>query len=53
MKKDYVKPEMLVEEMLLESSILALSGGNIIPGPVRPKSNERQNDRGAWGDLWN
>ena len=53
MKKDYVKPELLVEEMLLESSILALSAGDITDKPVRPKSNERQNDRGAWGDLWN
>ena len=51
MKKDYVKPEMLVEEVLLEGMLAA--SVEITPGPVRPKSNERQNDRGAWGDLWN
>ena len=57
MKKEYVKPEMVMEELLLEG-MLAQSGGN--PGGEvggglgeegeEPLSNDR---RGGWGDLWN
>ena len=53
MKKEYVKPEVLVEEVLLEAMLM---GGSIIPGEDGEVgegdilSNKR---RGAWGDLWN
>ena len=50
MKKEYIKPEMVVEEMLLEG-ILAMSL------PEGDKDQEldapgRQDRRGRWGNLW-
>lgn len=51
MKKDYVKPEMLVEEVLLEGMLAASVGpddDNIDAG-----TNKRDQNRGSWGDLWN
>jgi hypothetical protein len=47
MKKEYVKPEMVMEELLLEG-MLALSGN--LDEKEEPLSNEH---RGSWGDLWN
>ena len=51
MKKEYIKPEMVVEDLVLESEMLA---GSIVEtdGPVEPWSNERREGRGAWGNLW-
>ena len=51
MKKDYVKPEMLVEEVLLEAMLM---GGSIIPGggEVGEEDILSNKRRGAWGDLW-
>lgn len=51
MRKEYVKPEVLVEDILLETMI-AMSGTEVGDGPVDPFANERQ-DRGTWGDFWN
>ena len=51
MKKDYVKPEMLVEELLLESSMLTTSipqGEDDLPADAPG----RRPARGSWGDLW-
>ena len=54
MKKEYVKPEMVVEQFMAELAFLGGSGlgGNTDPdGPgEEPLSNDR---RGGWGDLWN
>ena len=49
MKKDYVKPETAVENVMVETMIAtsgAVGGENTDESPV----NER---RGGWGDLWN
>ena len=51
MKKDYVKPELQVEEILLEG-MLASSDPEVTDGPVIPFSNGRDNGRGSWGNLW-
>lgn len=55
MKKEYIKPELMVEEVLLEAMLM---GGSIIPGEDGEVgegdilSNKRQNRRGSWGNLW-
>lgn len=49
MKKEYVKPEMVMEEILL-GSMLA-SSASIEEGEG---DGDYANDRrGGWGDLWN
>ena len=55
MKKEYIKPEMWVEEILLEG-MLAISGPHI-GNPDNPFDGEgdapgRQDRRGTWGNLW-
>ena len=61
MKKEYVKPEMVMEEILLEGMLAQsgelggggtdMGGGGVDrPGGGRPDANEH---RGGWGDLWN
>ena len=54
MKKEYIKPEMVVEELLLTGSILTgstdipvIGGGDVDDDDVAV--NER---RGTWGNLW-
>lgn len=55
MKKNYVKPETAVENVMVETMI-ATSGNNpggqvpVVPGEGDEFSNDR---RGGWGDLWN
>ncbi len=62
MKKEYLKPEILVEEILV-TTMLANSGGTNIPEDGNQSgmggeggegdifgTNDR---RGSWGDLWN
>ena len=59
MKKEYIKPEIVVEEILLEGMLLAISGdtdirgdgsgGGESEGGLEPWSNKR---RGTWGNLW-
>ena len=52
MKKEYVKPEFLVEDILLETMI-ATSGagaGGDLDKEEEPLANDR---RGSWGDFWN
>ena len=51
MKKEYIKPEMVVEDLVLESEMLAGSIGET-DGPVEPWSNGRREGRGTWGNLW-
>lgn len=48
-KKEYVKPEMVVEEILL-GSMLAASAPVTDEEEGGDYANER---RGGWGDLWN
>ena len=56
MKKEYVKPEMVVEQFMAEIAFLDASGnpggevGGGLGGEEEPLSNDR---RGGWGDLWN
>lgn len=52
MRKEYVKPEVAVEEILLESYMFGMSGTDIGSDEGVPSANERQ-DRGTWGDFWN
>lgn len=55
MKKEYVKPEVAVEEILLESYMLGMSGSNVDPDApgVEGDPEEASARRGAWGDFWN
>ena len=50
MKQNYIKPEVTVEEIAVES-MLAASTDRIPVGdsPRPPAANGR---RGTWGDLW-
>ena len=50
MKKEYIKPEMLVEEVLLEGMLAAsvpFGDDNEDAG-----ANRYQDRRGSWGNLW-
>lgn len=52
MKKEYIRPEMVTETVLLESAMLSSSsmGSNEKPGgPNDFNANDR---RGTWGDFW-
>lgn len=52
MKKEYIKPEMLIEEFISEIYMLGSSEDTqpIVPGEG---DNFGANDRrGGWGDLW-
>ena len=49
MKKEYVKPEMVMEEILLEAMI-----ATSIEVEEGEDDGRGANDRrGGWGDLWN
>lgn len=59
-KKEYVKPEMVVEQFMAEIAFLDASGGDgstgTIPGGGTGEGGDGDfsNDRrGGWGDLWN
>lgn len=51
MKKEYVKPEFLVEDILLETMFAA----SVVEGGDNEDlgTNERDQSRGTWGDFWN
>ena len=52
MKKTYIKPEMNVEELLLEG-MLATSSMSITDTVVDDAAaNGRREGRGTWGNLW-
>ena len=54
MKKEYVKPEMVMEEFMAEIAFLDASsiGGN--DNETDDNDGFSANDRrGGWGDLWN
>lgn len=59
MKKTYIKPDLLVEECIVEQIISTSggdgdkdgtgSGGVINPDPAVPAANKH---RGVWNDVW-
>lgn len=59
MKKTYIKPELFVEECIVEKIISTSggdgdiggtgSGGAINPEPAVPAANKH---RGVWNDVW-
>ena len=55
MKKEYVKPETAVENVMVET-MLASSQGPQGPslggGDVSGEPKEANNRRGGWGNLW-
>ena len=55
MKKEYIKPEMVVEEIILETMLLAdsiIKGEGGEGGPDEFGAPGRQDRRGSWGNLW-
>ena len=48
MKKEYVKPNLEVVEVIISSMIAASAGGNL-DIEEEPLANEKR----AWGNLWN
>ena len=54
MKKEYIKPEIIIEEILLEgmlaSSDMELPGGGGSSDEF--DANGRRERRGTWGNLW-
>ena len=58
-KKSYIKPEMQVTELEMESTLMAVSAGGTLPGTGNGGDSEggmeaQTNDRrGSWGNLWN
>ena len=52
MRKEYVKPEMVTENIILESMLAASNEQvEINPGETGPATANEH--RGGWGDLWN
>lgn len=51
MKKEYVKPTVVVEEFVAEVSFLDASGIDVTDKPV--EGGDANSHRGGWGDLWN
>lgn len=55
MKKDYLKPEMDVMEIAVESMIATSGEGehdSTIPGGKDDGSGFSNDHRGSWGNLW-
>lgn len=58
MKKEYVKPEMVMEEILLEGMLASSTGGGngddeLGNGGGVDQPLDANDRRGGWGDLWN
>ena len=51
MKQNYIKPEVTVEEIAVES-MLAASTDRIPVGGSEIKPSATNGRRGEWGDLW-
>ena len=55
MKKEYIKPEMVVEEIVLETMLLAdsfIQGEGGEGGDGDFGAPDRRPGRGTWGNLW-
>lgn len=52
MKKEYIKPEMMVEVLETEVLMLALSCEEVNSETDQLSNSYRPNRRGKWGDLW-
>ena len=52
MRKEYVKPEMVTENIILES-MLAASNEQVEINPDQTGPATANEHRGGWGDLWN
>lgn len=55
MKKEYVKPEMLVEQFMAEVAFLDASSDTnmgIGDGNQKPGGPAANDHRGGWGNLW-
>ena len=55
MKKEYVKPEMVMEEFISEICLQTTSGGGNVDQEVGGEEDDgfSNSHRGSWGDLWN
>ena len=51
MKKEYIRPEMKVEQFMAELAFLTVSGPQI-GGEVEGEIDESNSHRGTWGNLW-
>ena len=51
MKKEYIKPELMVEE-LETIEMIAMSIEEGVAGEGDQLSTGRNNRRGTWGNLW-
>ena len=58
MKKNYLKPELELVDVVTESSILSISGSNSssVPGNNEETDDETNmavgRNRGEWGNVW-
>lgn len=52
MKKEYVKPNLEIEEILLEG-MLANSKLDVDPDGPGTNESDANDRRGSWGDFWN
>ena len=49
MRKEYIKPEVLIEELELVSMVAASVG---VGDSIDNGTTDAQGRRGGWGDLW-
>ena len=59
MKKNYLKPEALLVDVVVNASICNVSNGNMgeadenyKPGGGKPKPTPTDGSRGEWGNVW-
>lgn len=52
MKKEYLKPEMIVEQFMAEIAFLDASGMPSDKDPIGDDEIGANDRRGTWGDLW-
>lgn len=54
MKKEYIKPEMVIEEMLLSSMLASSADTELGEGNDNQPADApgRRPGRGTWGNLW-
>lgn len=53
MKKEYIKPEMVVEEFLIQDALLVITSNQGVEDEEKDDfANKRREGRGTWGNLW-